>query len=254
MTSDAGAASPTLPPLSIRAWLRFDFIHRILGQRRPANILEVGCGQGALGARLATYATYLGVEPDKASFSVAQQRVSAFGGTVINGTDEAIEPGEQFDMVCAFEVLEHIEHDEDALASWVQRIRPGGCLLISVPAWQDRFGPMDENVGHFRRYSPDELSRKLVAAGLSSPEVHLYGWPLGFALEAVRNRIDSKRLARANAQGSSTADLTAASGRTFQPPNPRVGKTVQLATGPFRLLQRLRPSSGIGMVAVATRN
>lgn len=253
MNSGPSKADTALPPLSIRAWLRFDFIDRILRQRNPKTILEIGCGQGALGARLATYADYLGVEPDAASFAVARQRVQATGGTVINGTDEAVDADQLFDLVCAFEVLEHIEQDEAALASWVRRIRPGGSLLLSVPAWQDRFGPMDENVGHFRRYSPEELTCKLTAAGLTAPEVHLYGWPLGFALEAVRNRVDGKRLARAKSSGASVEELTAASGRTFQPPNPRVGKAVQLATAPFRLLQRSRPSSGIGMVAVATR-
>lgn len=242
-----------LPPLSIRAWLRFDLIDQTLRELRPTSILEVGCGQGALGARLTTYADYLGVEPDDRSHQVARQRVNALGGEVLHGTDAAIPADRQFDLVCAFEVLEHIEDDEAALANWVRRIRPGGSLLLSVPAWQDRFGPMDENVGHFRRYSPDDLSTKLTAAGLADARVRLYGWPLGFALEAVRNRIDARRLGRAKSQGASVQELTAASGRTFQPPNQRVGRMVELGTAPFRALQRRQPNRGIGLVAVARR-
>lgn len=243
----------SLPPLSIRAWLRFDLIDRTLRDLRPASILEIGCGQGALGSRLAGYGDYLGVEPDERSFRVAQQRVSAQGGQVLHGTSADVPAGRQFDLVCAFEVLEHIADDEAALASWVQLIRPGGGLLLSVPAWQDRFGPMDENVGHFRRYSPDELTTKLSAAGLVGAQAHLYGWPLGYALEAVRNRIDARRLDRAKSQDVSIEQLTAASGRTFQPPNQRVGRAVELATVPFRMLQRQQPGRGIGLVAVARR-
>lgn len=251
--SPQAAKAAALPPLSIRAWLRFDLIRRVLRDRNPQTILEVGCGQGALGARLSTYADYLGVEPDEQSFQVAEQRVTQFGGHVLHGVDAVIADDAKFDLVCAFEVLEHLEDDRAALVRWAKLIKPGGAMLLSVPAWQDRFGPMDENVGHFRRYSPDELSVKLTDAGLSSPHVQVYGWPLGFALEAVRNRVDGKRLAAAKAEGRSVADLTAASGRTFQPPNPRVGKAVQLATVPFRLLQRTRPNAGIGLIAVATK-
>jgi SAM-dependent methyltransferase len=253
MTAPANVSQPNLPPLSIRAWLRFDIISRILDELQPKSIVEVGCGQGALGARLATRSDYLGVEPDESSFRVAKTRIDAVGGKVLNGTDDAIEAGRQFDLACAFEVLEHIQDDAAALKCWERLIRPGGNLLLSVPAWQHRFGPMDENVGHFRRYSPDDLSRRLQEAGFADPRITVYGWPLGFALESVRNRIDGKKLAAAKASGATVEELTAASGRTFQPPNPRIGTVVRLATIPFRHLQRVRPNSGIGLIAVARK-
>lgn len=251
MTGFTKSSHPALPPLSIRAWLRYDTIRRILDELEPGTILEIGCGQGALGARLATRAAYTGVEPDASSFRVAKDRIESCGGKAINGTDQAVPEGNTFDLVCAFEVLEHIADDQRALESWSRLVKPGGSLLLSVPAWQDRFGPMDENVGHFRRYSPQELSSKLASVGFSDPDITVYGWPLGFALEAVRNRVDGKKLGKAKTNGASVAELTAASGRTFQPPNPWVGRAVQIATTPFRIVQRVRPGSGIGLVAVA---
>ena len=63
-------------PLTPNAWLRYDVITRIL----PAgvrDVLEIGCGQGALGVRLAQRYHYLGLEPDEASCAVAQRRMSA---------------------------------------------------------------------------------------------------------------------------------------------------------------------------------
>jgi hypothetical protein len=124
---------------------------------------------------------------------------------------------------------------------------------LSVPAFQARFGPMDTHAGHFRRYSPEQLRERLTEAGLRVDDITVYAWPLGYALEAVRNRIDAKKLAAARAEGTSIAELTAASGRTFQPSKRTSGVAVQAATLPFRYLQRLRPDRGTGLVAVATR-
>ena len=73
------------PPLMPRAWLRWDVVERLLDGLRPPTVLEIGCGQGAMGARLARRAEYLGVEPDPTSCAVARTRVTAAGGTVVHG-------------------------------------------------------------------------------------------------------------------------------------------------------------------------
>ncbi|HEU5009031.1 MAG TPA: methyltransferase domain-containing protein [Jatrophihabitantaceae bacterium] len=248
-TRTAGAR----PPLAIRAWLRYDLVSRVIDRLAPTDVLEIGCGQGSFGARIAERAEYLGIEPDRSSFEVARSRVEARGGRVINSTHDEVPAGSTFDMVCAFEVLEHIEDDRGALASWVPFIRPGGHLVISVPAFAERFGPMDTHVGHFRRYSPEALQSLLTEAGLRVDDIRVYGWPLGYALEAVRNRIDTKNLKADKARETTIEQLTAASGRTFQPRQHAAGAVVQVATLPFRYLQRIQPHRGIGLVALATR-
>lgn len=252
-TKQASGTAPTLPPLAIRAWLRYDVVSREIERLAPQRILEIGCGQGAFGARMAARFEYLGVEPDPSSYASAARRIEPFGGTVINGTDQAVPEGDTFDVVCCFEVLEHIEDPKSALADWVPHIRPGGHLILSVPAFQSRFGPMDIHAGHFKRYEPDELRERLTEAGLVVDSVTVYAWPLGYALEAVRNRIDAKKLAAAKANGTSIEELTAASGRTFQPSRRAAGIAVKAATLPFRYLQRARSDRGTGLVAVARR-
>lgn len=249
----ATAHGKRMPPLAIRACLRYDVVTRIFRRLQPSNVLEVGCGLGAFGTRIAAMSNYVGVEPDQASCEVARCRIEPLGGRVIHGTHEAVPPREQYDVVCAFEVLEHIEDHVSVLAQWIQRIKPGGHLVMSVPAFHRRFGPMDTFVGHFRRYEPDELERLLVTLGLTNVSITVYGWPLGYALEAVRNRIDKGKLAAAKERGISVADLTAASGRTFQPRRHISGLAIQAATKPFRYLQRARADSGTGLVAVARR-
>jgi 2-polyprenyl-3-methyl-5-hydroxy-6-metoxy-1,4-benzoquinol methylase len=111
-------------PLTPMAWLRYALIKRILPPG-ISDVLEIGCGQGALGARLSQRYHYLGVEPDRVSWTVAQRRISAVGrGEVRNVTVEAL-GDERFDLVCAFEVLEHIEDDAAAVKEWMTRVRPG---------------------------------------------------------------------------------------------------------------------------------
>lgn len=243
--------SDPLPPLAPRAWLRYDLVSRLLDRLQPGTVLELGCGQGSFGARLAARASYLGVEPDQLAASVATGRIAPRGGTVVLGDQHAVPAGSSYDLVCAFEVLEHLEDDAAMLDVWAGFVRPGGHLLISVPAWPSRFGPMDEHAGHYRRYTPQGLTQLLAAAGLDPVSIQVYGWPLGYALEAVRNPIDRRKLARES--GLSMQERTASTGRTFQPPNRALGAAVAVATTPFRYLQRLAPTHGTGLVALATR-
>jgi SAM-dependent methyltransferase len=240
-----------LPPLSVHGWLRYDVVKRVVADLQPSSALEIGCGQGAFGARLATTTAYVGVEPDKQSFAVAQQRIAPRGGKVLQGMHTVVADGSTYDLVCAFEVLEHIQDDVAALADWTDLVRPGGHLLLSVPAFQDRFGPMDTFAGHFRRYSPEELRDRMTGAGLTDVLLVLYGWPIAYPLEALRNRIDARKLVRAG--DAAPEVLTLASGRTFQPGSRLAGTLLSAGTAPFRALQRSRPDKGTGLVAVARK-
>lgn len=245
MSTTSGA----LPPLPPNAALRYDVVSRLLDEIRPTTMLEIGCGQGAFGARLAGRTTYLGMEPSKASWQVAAPRVEAAGGTVINGDHTAVPGGSSYDVVCAFEVLEHIENDKEALGAWVEHVRPGGHVILSVPAWQDRFGTWDELAGHFRRYSPTEIEGRLHDAGMREVAVVVYGWPLGMALEGVRNRVASRREQRSDA---TYEERTENSGGVLQP-NALTGTLTRVGIAPFRLLQRLQPTKGTGLVAIGRR-
>ena len=243
-----GPAAGVVAPLTPNAWLRYDVLTRML----PAgvcDVLEVGCGQGALGVRLAQRYQYVGLEPDQVSWAVAQQRISAAGrGEVRNIREDALGP-EQFDLVCAFEVLEHIEDDAAAVRQWTSRLRPGGWLMMSVPAHQGRYGPADKLAGHFRRYDPESMTALLARCGLTDIEVRQYGFPLGYSLEAARNLIARRRLTAA--PDGSLAERTAASGRLLQPSSGRLGMATRYGTAPFRLLQRGFTGTGTGLVVRA---
>ncbi|MFG2043759.1 class I SAM-dependent methyltransferase [Dactylosporangium sp. NPDC048998] len=247
----AGARLDRLAPLSLNAWLRLDVVSRLF----PAgvrDVLEIGCGQGGFGARLAQRYDYVGIEPDPASFAVAEQRLRLAGaGGVARVANIRLEelPAARFDVVCAFEVLEHLEDDAAALAAWAARLRPGGWLLLSVPAYQHRYGPADELVGHFRRYDPAALHALLTGAGLTDVRLCHYGMPLGYLLEAARNRLARRRL---RSVGDATApQRSAASGRLLQPSAPLRGLLHRWGTAPFRWAQRAAPNTGPGLIAAA---
>jgi SAM-dependent methyltransferase len=255
-------ATGRVAPLAPNACLRYAVVRRML----PAgvtDVLEIGCGRGAFAVRLAARYNYLGIEPDRESWAAARASLRAAGRGEVRNIPAAVLAREvdpphppallarpdgprRFDLVCAFEVLEHIEDDAGALAQWAGLIRPGGWLLLSVPAHQSRFGPWDEFVGHFRRYDPSAISGLLARAGFTDVSARLYGFPLGYLLEPARNVIGSRRLAAARQE--SQAERTSGSGRQLQPSGRAAGTAIRLATIPFQVLQRAMPGAGTGLV------
>jgi SAM-dependent methyltransferase len=169
---------------------------------------------------------------------------------VICGDVAAVEPGSRFDLVCGFEVLEHIEDDAAILREWRERLREGGWLLLSVPAHQRRFGAHDRVVGHYRRYDPGAIASLLERSGFAEPVVLSCGFPLGYLLELARNTL----VARLAEPARSPEAQTAASGRWLQPPA-WLGPALRAFSAPFRWLQRpfARTGWGTGLVVLARR-
>lgn len=91
----------------------------------------------------------------------------------------------RFDYVFAFDVLEHIQDDAAALAQWVSWLKPGGRLLLSVPAHMALWSAGDEWSGHFRRYERAGLAQLLRDAGLQTEVFECYGFPLSNLSERV---------------------------------------------------------------------
>jgi hypothetical protein len=225
--------------LSVHAWLRWSAVQRLVPDD-TRTVLEIGAGLGGFGAMLSARFDYVGIEPDEYCHRFAQ---IATGGKVRH---ESIEEHEgTYDLVCAFEVLEHSEDEIAALRLWSRHTRRW--VMISVPMNPDRFGPTDHHAGHFRRYTREGLASTLRAAGLLTHRIIAYGFPAGYALEAGRNLIVSRY-----DSAKTMSDRTAASGRWLQPP--RAMRIVTWAAAlPWRAAQRPFASGerGTGLVAVA---
>ncbi|MFT3826436.1 MAG: class I SAM-dependent methyltransferase [Chitinophagaceae bacterium] len=68
---------------------------------------------------------------------------------------------QHYDTLVALNVIEHIEDAEQAIQNCKKLLRPGGHLVILVPAWQFLYNPFDEELGHYRRYTARSLRRLL---------------------------------------------------------------------------------------------
>lgn len=238
------------PPLSIHAWLRYSVIESLLSRIAPRTVLEVGVGQGSVGVLLARRYEYCGIDMDETVFATARSRFERCGvdpNTLLLGGLERVD-GRQFDLVCGFEVLEHLEDDVASLSEWRSHVAPGGAVLLSVPANPERFGKADEKAGHYRRYTRESLSNALCEAGFRDIQMRNYGFPVGYALEAGRN-IAARRYLR---KERSLEERTRASGRWLQPADGS-GRVMELVAKPFCVAQRpfAGHERGTGLVALA---
>lgn len=113
-----------------------------------------------------------------------------YAGDRIQVVDELGELEEnKFDYLFAFEVLEHIEADLEVLRDWVRYLKPGGRILVSVPAHARKYGKSDEIVGHVRRYEKTGLKELLIAAGISDVQIVNYGFPVTELTRRFSNRL-----------------------------------------------------------------
>jgi len=99
---------------------------------------------------------------------------------------------ESFDFIYSFNVLEHIENDTEALESWASKLKPGGKMLIYVPAFNVLFSSMDKKVGHFRRYTRKTLTQKVTDAGLKIVKTAQYADSIGFLVTLVYKKFHKR--------------------------------------------------------------
>jgi SAM-dependent methyltransferase len=138
-------------------------IRLLLSGRSPARVLDLGCGVGGFQQGLRELGeTVIASDVDQASLVHCRQRgfqdcVQSLSGTLPFASDS-------FDLVCMFDVLEHTADDHEVLVEVRRILRPGGLLVLTVPAYQFLYANNDRVAGHYRRYSRGELRGKLRAA------------------------------------------------------------------------------------------
>jgi SAM-dependent methyltransferase len=140
-------------------------VEKNLNSKGKTAFLEIGCGTGDFIRHLAenekleitgsevylkglVYAKKSLPHVEFVQFDVAQ-------GTI----------GSEFDMICAFDVIEHIDDDQTALSHINRMLKPGGVALLSVPQHMFLWSRLDELLKHKRRYSKRELLSKLESSG-----------------------------------------------------------------------------------------
>jgi SAM-dependent methyltransferase len=101
----------------------------------------------------------------------AVAKLRARGANAVHGLISALPfPDGAFDLVCAFDIVEHVDDEDGAFAELSRVAAPGAALLISVPLHPDQWSAFDDLVGHRRRYEPQRLLNKLAQHEFSSIE------------------------------------------------------------------------------------
>lgn len=172
--------------------LRRDRILRLFNCLSPGLLLEVGCGAGTLLFELNQRGFRCeALETSPAALEIARH-INANNVTFHHSAQSEWET--RFDYLCAFEVLEHIEDDRKALAEWRSWLKPGGQLLISVPAHTKKWTASDIWAGHFRRYERHTLIELLEESGFVVEHFETYGFPLANLVGPLRAFIHNRKL------------------------------------------------------------
>jgi SAM-dependent methyltransferase len=150
------------------AWI-FEQVEPHLGDA----VLEVGAGHGTFTEILsARGARVVATDVSQRCADVLRER---FAGdervTVVHGGADAVAGLPPFDSAVLINVLEHIPDDDGALSDLAATLKPGGRLILWVPAFQLLYSDFDRKIGHHRRYRKGELRAQLTRAGYEVAEI-----------------------------------------------------------------------------------
>ena len=142
-----------------------DLIARRIQPPKDAHILEIGCGTGHNFPVLSRFGVVDALEVDDAARAIASERL----GRPVASAPLPELPGiadASYDLIALLDVLEHIEEDLAALSSIRAKLRPGGRILLTVPANEWMWSAHDSVHHHYRRYNRATLGKVAAAAGL----------------------------------------------------------------------------------------
>jgi SAM-dependent methyltransferase len=135
---------------------------------RGGRCLEVAPG---LRPRLPLEGTQF-VDVSGAALAKLARRGASVVGALITALPFA---DESFDLVCALDIVEHVDDDAAALAELARVARPGAAVLLSVPLHPELWNAFDDVVGHRRRYRPELLTETLGRHGFTIERSAVYG-------------------------------------------------------------------------------
>jgi SAM-dependent methyltransferase len=202
------------------------------------SILDYGCGTGGNTSAYGSFGNVVGVEPGSAAVRLGHKRGGARYCRA-SGTDLPFRDG-SFDVVMASDVLEHIEHDDEAVSEIARMLRPGGSAILSVPAHQWLFSQHDTALQHFRRYSRVAVRDLLERNRLMVSRLSYWNMAL-FPVVCIQRLIGKRRRT-----GQPRSD-------TMLPPRLLNEALASLLAVEAALASRIALPWGVSLVAVAER-
>lgn len=223
---------------------RRELVAELVRRHRPRRpnlvILDVGCGTGATLGALEQFGTVVGIDRSAAALGYCrarnQRRLVQARGEELPITSASV------DVVTALDLLEHIRDDAGASAEFARVLRPGGLLVVTVPALPGLWSEHDEALDHLRRYRATRLRRVLSSAGFRIERLS----PL---ITALLPPIAGLRLVQRALPRRSGAPQTA----FILPPAPVNRMLTELLRLESRWLLRRNLPVGVSLMAVARK-
>jgi SAM-dependent methyltransferase len=127
-------------------------VETLLPVEAGRSLWDIGCGTGGNTAALSQGYRAIGIDPSQDAIELARLRFPNLEFVCGHGP-EALEPMDAAaDAILLLDVLEHVADDQGLLLRWLPAVRPGGYVILTVPADPRLWSEHDESFGHFRRY------------------------------------------------------------------------------------------------------
>ena len=164
------------------------------------KILEIGCGTGGNLSMLKTFGEVTGADMSSLARKIAKDT------TNVNITNARLPNHVPFDchsfnLICMFDVLEHIEEDEDSLKALSPLLKEKGKIILTVPAYQWLYSSHDKSLHHKRRYRLKQLVTLCQSAGFNVEEKSYFNtllFPLAISFRAFDKLIGNKQSSGVN--------------------------------------------------------
>jgi ubiquinone/menaquinone biosynthesis C-methylase UbiE len=166
---------------------RRDIIFRLIKDyHRDIEILDTGCSGCALIGFLMPrgFKRLQGVDIDENAIEICRQK--RINNVRVASAEKTGFKDQQFDVIIASDILEHIKNEDKALSEWYRILKPNGNLLIFVPAFKFLWSKHDEINHHYRRYSKSDLIRVLKENGFSIERSSYWNFSLFFPVSLAR--------------------------------------------------------------------
>jgi SAM-dependent methyltransferase len=229
---------------------RYDLITQLVATLKKDDsfkILDAGCGTGQMTKQLEDFGNAIGMDSAPEAITYARSRgvQQLVRGSI---TNPPFAHG-SFDCVLALDVIEHVDDDMGILTSLYQVIKPGGHLIITVPAFDALWSEHDEINHHKRRYRSPRLRRLIEEAGFSVDRVTYCNTALCVPVFLARK---GKNLLRALSRRRPGQDRPLQSDLGDYPAPVNAGLYL-LMKAETKLMRRFDMPFGVSILAVATR-